>query len=158
MKKDGNEVWISISPYIIINPENRPDFVIQINDITKHKKADVSFKFTELSFDSIYKNVCDGVAINEQVGKFLEANPSMCKKLGYRREELLQKTATEFVSYVSSKIFAEQVKKLYLRGYATVQVTAVCRDNILLPVELNMWLIDYKGKNAIFSIIKDIKE
>lgn len=131
-----------------------PNFVIQINDISMQKKADFPLNFSEQSFDSIYGNISDGVTINEQVGKFLEANSSICKKLGYRREELLQKTATEFVSQGSSKIFAEQIKKLYRKGHATVQVTAVCRDNVLLPVELNMWLIEYKGKNAIFSIIK----
>lgn len=60
------------------------------------------------------------MAISEQVGKFLKANPSICKKLGYRKEKLLQKIATEFVLQGSSKIFVEQVKKLYRKGYATV--------------------------------------
>lgn len=138
-KKDGNEVWISISPFIIMDAENMPNFVVlQINDITAQKKTDINFGIPEISFDSVYQNISEGIVINEQVGKFLEANPAICKMLGYSREELLQKTATEFIAPKSSKIFAEQVRELYRNGKATVKITAVRKDGILFPVELNM--------------------
>jgi PAS domain S-box-containing protein len=158
-KKDGSEIWISISPYLVIDSENIPNFVVfQIDDITKQKKANISFRAPGKSFDSIFENASDGIAINEQVGKFLEANQILCDKLGCTREELLQKTATEFISLDSSKIFVEQVRELYRNGQATVQITAICKGGALLPQELNMWLIEYKGKPAIFSIVSDITE
>lgn len=157
-KKDGNDVWLGISPYLVIDPENKPIFVVfQIEDINRQKKADICFKAPETCFDSVYENIYDGVTVNEQVGKFMEANPAICKKLGYTRKELLQKTASEFISLESSKIFAEKVKELYQKGHATVQVTAIRRDGALLPVELNMWLVEYKGKSAVFSIVTDVK-
>lgn len=158
-KKDGSEVWISISPHLVTDYENMPNFVVfHLEDITGQKKADISFRAPERSFDSIYDNLSEGVTINEQVGKFLEVNQTICKKLGYSREELLQKTVTEFIALESSKIFAEQVRKLYLSGKATVQVTAICKSGALFSVELNMWLVEYKGKQAVFSIVSDIKE
>lgn len=158
-KKDGNEVWLSISPYLVIDSENRPNFVVlQIEDITRQKKAGISFRALERSFDSIYSNLSEGVTVNEQVGKFLEVNPAICEKLGYKREELLQKTATEFITIESSKIFAEQVRELYRSSHATVQITVVCKNGSHLPVELSMWLVEYKGRQAVFSIVSDIKE
>lgn len=158
-KKDGSEVWISISSSLVIDSENIPNFIVfHINDITRQKKANTSFRAPEKSFDLIYGNIRDGITINEQVGKFLEVNPAICKKLGYERDELLQKTATELITPESSKIFVEQVRKLYRNGQATVQVTAICKNGSHLLVELSMWLIEYKGKNAVFSIINDIKE
>lgn len=157
-KEDGNEIWISISPSFVIDSENKPNFVVlQISDITRQKKADISFMPSEISFDLIYGNLSDGVVINEQVGKFLEANPAICKKVGYTRDELLQKTVTEFVALESSKIFAERVRDLYRNGQATVQIAVICKSGDHLPVELNMWLIEYKGKQAVFSIVNDIK-
>jgi PAS domain S-box-containing protein len=158
LKKDGNEIWINISLSLVIDSENKLNFaVLLINDITEQKKADISFRPPEISFDLIYGNISDGVVINEQVGKFLEANPAICKKIGYTREEFLQKTVTEFIAPESSKIFAEKVRELYRNGQATVQITAICKSGDFLPVELNMWLIEYKGKQAIFSIVSDIK-
>lgn len=158
-KKDGSDVWISISPFLVIDPENRPLFVVfQIEDITRQKEADASFRIPETFFDTIYGNICEGVTVNEQVGKFIEVNPAICKKLGYRREEMLLKTASELITLESSKIFAEKVKELYQKGHARVQVKGVCKDGALLPVELSMWLIEYKGKQAVFSIVSDIKE
>ncbi|MPM38832.1 hypothetical protein SDC9_85462 [bioreactor metagenome] len=159
LRKDGTDVWIGISPFLVIDPENRPTFVFfQIEDITGQKKADASFKTSETCFDLIYGNISEGITINEQVGKFIEVNPAICKKLGYRKDELLLKTASELITLESSKIFAEKVKELYKIGRARVQVKGVCKDGTLLPVELSMWLIEYKGKQAVFSIVSDIKE
>lgn len=129
-----------------------------IDDITRQKKANISFRAPEKSFDLLYGNTCYGITINEQVGRFLEANSAICKKFGYKKEELLQKTVTDFVAPESSKIFANQVKDLYRNGQATVQITAICKNGSLLPVELNMWLVEYRGKQAVFSIICDAKE
>ncbi|AKB78768.1 sensory transduction histidine kinase [Methanosarcina horonobensis HB-1 = JCM 15518] len=157
LKKDGNRIWISVSPYLVIDSDNRPNFVVfQIDDITRQKKADISSRVPERSFDSIFENSTDGVAINEQVGNFLEANQILCDKLGYSRDELLNKTATEFIILKSSKVFAEKVRELYRNGQAAVQVMAICKSGAILPVELSMWLIEYKGKQAIFSIVADL--
>jgi len=158
-KKDGNDLWLDISLFLVIDSENRPNFVVlQIEDITGQKKADISFRAFERSFDSVYNDLSEGVTVNEQVGKFLEANPAICKKLGYTREELLQKTVTELITLKSSRIFAEQVRKLYQNGQATVRVTGICKNGSHICVDLSMWLIEYKGKPAVFSIISDIKE
>jgi hypothetical protein len=54
------------------------------------------------------------------------------------REELLQKTATEFITQKTSKIFAEQIRELYRNEKETVQIMAVRKDGILFPVDLNM--------------------
>ncbi|WP_269851991.1 PAS domain S-box protein [Methanosarcina horonobensis] len=76
--------------------------------------------------------------------------------MGYSRDELLNKTATEFIILKSSKVFAEKVRELYRNGQAAVQVMAICKSGAILPVELSMWLIEYKGKQAIFSIVADL--
>lgn len=90
--------------------------VFHTDDITSQKKADISFRASRMSFYSICKTVSDGIVISEQVGKFLGVNPAICKKLGYRKEELLQKTVTEFIALESSEIFAEHVRELYRNG------------------------------------------
>lgn len=71
---------------------------------------------------------------------------------------MLQKTATEFITQKRSKIFAEQIRELYRNEKETVQITAVRKDGIFFPVDLNMELIEYKGKQAIFSIVSNIIE
>ncbi|AKB64988.1 hypothetical protein MSMAS_1792 [Methanosarcina mazei S-6] len=78
--------------------------------------------------------------------------------LGKSREELLQKTATEFIAQKSSKIFTEQIRELYRNEKETLQITTVLKDGIFFPVDLNMELIEYKGKQAIFSIVRNIME
>jgi PAS domain S-box-containing protein len=158
-KKDGNEIWVSITPYFLIDSENKPSFIVlQIEDITGQKKADISFQAPERNFDFLYENISEGVIINEQVGKFLEANPAICKKVGYSKEELLHKTTAEFIARESSKIFAEKVRELYRNGKAKAQIRIIRKGGELLPVEVSMWLVEYQEKPAVFSIISDVKE
>lgn len=158
-KKDGNKIWVRISTFLRIDPQNRPIYsVFYIEDINRQKEAENSFPDSGKDFDSVFENVSEGITISEQVGKFLEVNRIVCEKVGYSKEELLEKTASEFVSSGASKLFAEQVRELYRSGQAAAQTTVVCKDGTLLPVELSMRLIEYRGKHAVFSIIREIKD
>ncbi|WP_440948824.1 PAS domain S-box protein [Methanosarcina sp. T3] len=116
-----------------------------------------SFAASGRDFDSVFENTGDGITISEQVGKFLEVNRIVCEKVGYSKEELLEKTASEFVTSEASKLFAWQIRELYRNGQAAAQTTVACKAGTLLPVELSMRLIEYRGKHAVFSIIREIK-
>lgn len=158
-KKDGSKIWVRILTFFRIDPENRPIYaVFYIENMNRQKETENSFAVSGKDFDSVFENVNDGITISEQVGKFLEVNRIVCEKVGYSKEELLEKTASEFVSSEASKLFARQVRELYRTGQAAAQTTVVRKDGALLPVELSMRLIEYRGKHAVFSIVREIKD
>lgn len=159
LRKDGVPIWVMISKSLAVDNENKPlYFVFQIEDITRRKKAEMALGDSEKKFELIFENAIDGISINKPGGKFLEVNQITCEKLGYSREEMLQKTATELVSSESSKSFAENARELYQCGHTVTQVEAVCKDGTCIPVEISMNLFEYRGRPAILSIVRDITE
>ncbi len=51
----------------------------------------------EASFDTLYEHSAAGVALFSIGGRFLRANPALCRMLGYTEEELLQKTHLDVI-------------------------------------------------------------
>ncbi|KKG05814.1 hypothetical protein DU40_10960 [Methanosarcina mazei] len=62
------------------------------------------------------------------------------------------------ISSESAKFFVEQVRGLYQKGHAVAQSAVVCKDGSILPVELSTRFIEYEGKPAILSVVRDITE
>ena len=159
LRKDGEKIWIGISISFASDCENSsPHFIFQIEDLTRRKENELALENSEQKFKVIFENANDGIAINEPGGRFLEVNHITCEKLGYSREELLQKKAIDLISSEAAKLFIEQMKELYRYGRAVAGSEAVCKDGTDLPVELSMRFIEYRGKPAILSIVRDITE
>ncbi|WP_255350235.1 PAS domain S-box protein [Methanosarcina sp. 1.H.A.2.2] len=113
---------------------------------------------SEQKFKVIFENANDGITINEPGGRFLEVNHITCEKLGYSREELLQKKSKDMISSESSKLFIEHMKELYQYGHTVTGSEVACKNGTCSPVELSMSFIEYRGKPAILSIVRDITE
>jgi len=92
LQKDGVAIWVIVSKSLAVDYENRPlYFVFQIEDITRRKKAELALEDSEKKFEVIFENASDVITINEPGGRLLEVNRITCEKLGYSREEMLQK-------------------------------------------------------------------
>lgn len=159
LRKDEREIWIGISISLASACENSsPHSIFQIEDLTRRKENELALENSEQKFEVIFENANDGISINEPGGRFLEVNHITCEKLGYNQEELLQKKAIDLVSSEALKLFIEHMRELYRYGHAVAGSEVACKDGTYLPVELSMSFIEYGGKPAILSIIRDITE
>ena len=55
--------------------------------------------------------------------KTVEVNPSICKMLGYRPDEILGKTPFDFVDDENRKIFVEQTSKISTTSHRSYEIT-----------------------------------
>ena len=62
------------------------------------------------------------------------------------------------VSSEALKLFIEHLRELYRYGHAVAGSEVACKDGTDLPVELSMSFIEYRGNQAILSIVRDITE
>jgi PAS domain S-box-containing protein len=103
------------------------------------------------AFNALYESSAAGVGLFSIGGKFLRANPALCRMLGYTEEELLQKTHLDVVHLedleataiaraqaISGKSKARVSERRYVhKDGSTVWVHAtgaVVRDNAGLPL------------------------
>ncbi|WP_445475852.1 PAS domain S-box protein [Methanococcoides methylutens] len=112
----------------------------------------------EKYFEMIFNSVNDGIFIHTPEGRFLEVNRIMCDDLGYQKDELLRMTVTDITSPELRESTGKQVAEKLKQGGGFIETVSQCKDGSLVPVELNVHPIDYKGTPAILTVARNVTE
>jgi PAS domain S-box-containing protein len=77
--------------------ENR---VIQCNirDITERKQAEAALRASEGRYHTLFEYAPDGIVIADSESYYVDANATMCRMLGYTRDELIGLHASDIVA------------------------------------------------------------
>jgi hypothetical protein len=112
----------------------------------------------EKEFETIFNSVNDGILIHSLEGRFLEVNQIVCNGLGYPKDELLQMTVMDITPPEFRETVHEQVVGVLNQGSGIVETMSRCKDGSLVPIELNIRPIEYKGTTAILAVARNITE
>jgi PAS domain S-box-containing protein len=74
--------------------------VIQCNirDITERKRGERALRATDQRYLALFEYAPDGILIADSQSNYIDANPSMCRMLGYTRDELIGLHASDIVA------------------------------------------------------------
>lgn len=129
-----------------------------VQDITEQKLAEEERLRAEALFHMVFNNVADGIVIHDINGKFIEVNQIICDRLGYSREEMLQRSPADINDPEGAAKFSERGQQLREKGHITFETAHIRKNGIKMPVEVNASLIEYQGKPATLSVVRDISE
>ncbi|NOY69897.1 MAG: response regulator [Deltaproteobacteria bacterium] len=92
--------------------------------------------------------------------KIIEVNPALCKMLVYSRQEMLGKTALDFVDDENKKIFIEQSAKISSTKHRSYEIFLKKKTGEDLPAHFNATTIRDESGNiqGAFAFISDITE
>ncbi len=91
-------------------------------------------------------------------GYFSDVNNVACKRLGYSREELLQKTLFDISDGEDIEANSQLKVRLNNDGNATFQTTYLTKDGTKLPVEISALRLTIDGEDLYMAIARDITE
>jgi len=99
VRKDGAliDVSVTVSPIKGSNGEVVGASKVA-RDITERKRAQEAIRKSEERYRTLFENAPDGIVIADRGSHFIDANPSMCRMLGYTREELVGRHGSNFVT------------------------------------------------------------
>ena len=103
---DGREIWIGQNVQPIRDDEKILGFQAVARDITKRKQMEEALRLSEEKYRNIYENVADVIYETDNQGHLTSISPSIEKQGGYRPEELIGRSVTEFF------VFPEQYAAL----------------------------------------------
>ena len=66
-------------------------------DITERKRAEKARQASEARYRTLFDYAPDGILIADRESYYIDANPSMCRMLGYSRDELIGLHASDVV-------------------------------------------------------------
>ncbi len=156
---DGTPKWwdVVISP--IIGNDGRPERLLAVSrDITAQKRATEALHRSEEKYRMLYDSAIDAIFILDLEGRFIDLNRTAYERLGYTYEEMLSMRVSEldppeFVAQVATRLM-----QLQQQGHSIMTSAHRRKNGMLMPVEINARVIDYDGRKAIFSIVRDITE
>lgn len=90
LHKNGTVIWSLLSLGLVRDTDGQPLHVIsQVQDITERKDAEEALREGRERLRSSFEDSMIGIALSRIDGTFLDANPALCRLLGYDREDLL---------------------------------------------------------------------
>jgi PAS domain S-box-containing protein len=96
LRKDGSRVPIMLGAAIF---EDSPDEgVCFVLDITERKRVEEERQASEARYRMLFDYAPDGIVIVDSKGYYLDANASICRMLGYTRDEIIGLNATDIVA------------------------------------------------------------
>lgn len=144
VKPNGEVRHIKASATVERNTKGEPLKMIGINwDITELKTTKLELQRKEESFVGAFENSSIGMALVGLDGKWIQVNDSICKSIGYTREELMQLTFQDIThpddlekdlnllhNLIDGTIDSYQIEKKYYHKnghlvYVLLTVTAV---------------------------------
>jgi two-component system cell cycle sensor histidine kinase/response regulator CckA len=119
--KDGRPIEVEFVSNIYWSGESR---VIQCNirDITERNAGRRATRASDERYRALFDYAPDGIIIADKDGRYLDANASMCRLLGYTRDELVGLTSEDIVTadevqYVANALVLITGKAEYRREW-----------------------------------------
>lgn len=66
-------------------------------EISDRRRAETAMRESEAHYRTLFERVPDGILIADKEGRYLDANESMCRMLGYTHDEIVGMTALDIV-------------------------------------------------------------
>ncbi len=161
VKKDGSHIFVDNSASLVFDGKGKPKYVLVISrDITEQLKSEALLKLSEEKFKTIFETIPDPVTITKaDDGTYLEVNKAFEEISGYKREEVLGKTAFDINVWENENDRKELVKSLQETGKVNgLEVKFRLRDNTIVDALISGTFLEINGRKHLLLITKVITE
>lgn len=134
-------------------------FIGVTTDITKRKQYELDLRRESEKNLAILRNASDGIHILSAEGMIIEVSDSFCTMLGYRRDEMIGMSISQWDANFSEpeirQIFKEQFSKKVRSQFETRHRR---KDGTVFDVEVSGFPLELNGEPALFNSSRDITE
>jgi PAS domain S-box-containing protein len=98
-RRDGTYAEIFDRGQIIHDVQGRSVRMVgAMQDVTERKEAQEALRASEARYRTLFEYAPDGIVIADRESCYIDANASMCRMLGYSRDELIGRHASDIVA------------------------------------------------------------
>ncbi|MCL5281768.1 MAG: PAS domain S-box protein [Planctomycetes bacterium] len=173
-RKDGSILFGDVSPDLV-RLDGKPHVVVALKDITERKRMEEELRRhaehleelvaartgelqeSEARYRSLYHSIADGIFVVGVDGQIDDVNESACAQLGYTRAELIGMPLSA-VSARPDFHLGKVFDRLRAAGSLSYETAHRRKDGTIVPVELSVTLLEYRGRQAVLGVARDIAE
>jgi len=142
--------------------EEEARIVVSMKDITERKRAEEELRESEGKYRNILENIEDGYFEVDLAGNFTFFNPSLCRILGYPREEMPGMNNRVFMDAENAKKVFRAFNKVYVTGIPTrgFEWETIRKDGARTYLEVSVSLVARPGEKptGFRGIARDVTE
>ncbi|MCK9451391.1 MAG: PAS domain S-box protein [Bacteroidales bacterium] len=109
-------------------------------------------------YQMLFNNSSDQIFVMEAAGRLLEVNHSACERLGYSREQLLQKKFAELKSSRSAEGVQDHLDEIRRKGIHIFETELLSSTGKRIPLEMSCRFIAIDDKPCITCVARNISE
>ncbi|WP_173198397.1 PAS domain S-box protein [Geobacter sp. SVR] len=130
------------------------------NDITTRKEAEEALRKSEKKFAKVFHAVPALIAISTlEENKYLDVNETALQLLGYRREEVVGRTATELDLWEDPSLQARVQQTLKEHGHiSNLEVRFRGKNGQIFTGLLSAEYVSFNGDHYRLGLVKDISD
>lgn len=133
--------------------------LMTLMNVTEHIKQENVLRASEDKYRNLFEHATDSIFIlSPDTGRFIDCNEIAAKRLGYKKDELLNLKVFDINPADSSNDIKERFKMQRAGESITFETSHQRKDGTLMPVEISSRLIEHGGQNALQAIVRDISK
>ena len=157
MRKDGSRVEVFSSHAHVQVPGQAPEMFCVDIDLTERKRMEDAVRRNGDQYRAIIQASFDGFWITDNSGRILDANESICRILGYSREELLRLGIADIEADESPEETAAHIREMVATGHVRFEARHRRKDGVVINVEVSVLYVAAIGER-FFAFVRDITE
>lgn len=123
-------------------------------EIAERQTAEQALQESEMRFQSLVEAMFEGIVVQEN-GKIIDANPGFAKMFGYSLEEVMGRSAADFLTPESVEVVLHNTK---IRHETPYEVTGIKKDGTRIDLEVVGKQSLYQGRSVRVSAARDITD
>jgi two-component system sensor histidine kinase/response regulator len=127
-----------------------------IRHLDQKSRSDARLQESEERLSTLFEGIDDTLFVHDTEGRILDCNGAACRRLGYKREELLAMRTSGIDAPEFAAGFAQRCVSQLAAGAYVCEGVHLAKDGTRIPVDINTRVIAYRGKPAILALARDI--
>jgi len=162
--QDGEELEAEFGATLLRDRNGEPvGFIGVTRDITERKRADEALRQKEEELSAMFESVHDGIIVVDMLGNMQRMNDAALQMTGYTREELIGKSALDFVHEEDRSKVMEDMGKTFESKQLVAFVPTyrlVKKDGSVFEAEMGTGMMHDKEGNIIglVGVMRDISD
>jgi len=129
-----------------------------VRDVTEKRASEAALIASERRARALFDGIEDAVFVHDLAGRMLDANPAVCRRLGYSREELLRLSTRDIDAEETASGYPGRLEQQLRLGSLSFEGRHRAKDGRVIPVDVNTSTILYDGQRAVLAVMRDISE
>ena len=161
LKKDGTRFPGELSSALVNDASGKPVAIVSVlRDISERKRAEEALRQSRDQLKAVYDGMSDGLLVADiETKRFVRANASICRMLGYSKEELLTLSVRDIHPEADLPFVVEQFQALVLGKIRVSEDVPVLRkDGTIFHAAVSSSLVDYDNRHCVAGFFRDSTE